>query len=134
MVHTRIEQTQRKLWLPKAPVEAIDELIQVLLQVFPGDPMECYQQVRLEIADGDVYPGKPFVHPFRRSHTAFMLLGLSQDPQCHQTIRAVGYYYIVTSLRRSLNRVRTDVAFRRPHQNFSVSFRMERPACLVPQR
>lgn len=57
--------------------------------------MECYQQVRLEIADGDVYPGKPFVHPFRRSHTAFMLLGLSQDPQCHQSIRAVGYYYIV---------------------------------------
>ena len=52
--------------------------------------MECSQQVRLEIADGDVYPGKPFVHPFRRSHTAFMLLGLSQDPQCHQAIRAGG--------------------------------------------
>ena len=90
MVHTRIEQTQRQLWLPKSPVEAVDELVQVLLQVFAGDPVESTQQAGLEVADGDVYPGKPFVHPFRRSDTAFMLLGLPQNAQCHQAIRVGG--------------------------------------------
>ena len=90
MVHTRIEQTQWQLWLPKSPVEAVDELVQVLLQLFAGDPVESTQQVGIEVADGDVYPGKPFLHPFRRSDTAFMLLGLPQNAQCRQAIRVGG--------------------------------------------
>ena len=90
MVHTRIEQTQRKLWLPKSPVEVVDELVQVLLQVFAVDPVESTQQLGLEVADGNVCPGKLFVHPSCRSDTAFMLLGLPQNAQCHQTIRVGG--------------------------------------------
>lgn len=88
MFHTRIEQTQWELWLPKAPVEAVDELVQVLLQVFSRDSVISAQQIGLEIADGDVHPGQPFIYQLGWRHTAFMLLCFSQNPQGYEAIRA----------------------------------------------
>ena len=54
MVHTGIEQAQWQLRLPKASGEAIDELIQVFLQIFAGDSMVSSQQERLKVANSDV--------------------------------------------------------------------------------
>ncbi len=88
MVHTCIEQSRGQLRLPKASVEAIDKFIQVFLQILAGDPMVSPQQERLEVANGDVHPGQPFIYLFRRRNTAFMLLGFSQNTQRHQAIRA----------------------------------------------
>lgn len=88
MIHARIEQTQWELWLPKAPVEAVDELIQILLQIVPRDSVKSAQQIGFEIANGYVYPGQPFIHPLGGRHTAFMLLRLPQNPQGYEAIRA----------------------------------------------
>ena len=41
MVHTGIEQSQRQFWFPETAIEAIDELVQIFLQIFAGFPLEC---------------------------------------------------------------------------------------------
>ncbi len=79
MVHTGIKQAQWQLRLPKASVEAIDELIQVFLQIFAGDSMVSSQQERFKVANSDVYPGQPFIYLFWRCNTAFMVLGFAKN-------------------------------------------------------
>lgn len=63
MVHARIEQAQGELRLPEAPVEAVDELVEIFLRIPAGDPVERAQQVSLEIADGDVHPKATILRP-----------------------------------------------------------------------
>jgi hypothetical protein len=86
VVHTDIEQPQRQLWLPETAIEAIDELIQILLQIFSGYPMECAQKKGLEVTNGGVYPRQPFVHLMRFGHAPLMLLALSENPQRYQAV------------------------------------------------
>ena len=52
----------RKLRFPESPVVAIDELVEVLLQLGGGHSVKGAEQEALEVRDGGVHLGKPFVH------------------------------------------------------------------------
>lgn len=54
----------RKLGFPESAVVAIDELVVVLLQLGGGHSVEGAEQEALEVRDGGVHLGKPFVHLF----------------------------------------------------------------------
>ena len=64
-----------------ATVEAITELVQILLEIFTRHTMICARQEGLEIADGDMHPRQPFARLVCGRHARRVVLGFPQRRQ-----------------------------------------------------
>ena len=65
----RRREAMRKLGFPESPVVAIDELVEVLLQLGGGHSVKGSEQETLEVRDGGVHLQKKCVH-FPALHSA----------------------------------------------------------------
>ena len=72
MVDRQFQKSLRQLRFPIAPVVAVDELIDVFLQILVAHTMIGSQQVALEVGDGLVHLGQPTVSHLRRSDACLM--------------------------------------------------------------
>lgn len=92
MVYTCVEQTQGEFRFPEAPVEPVDELVEILLQILAGEPVERARQVSLELADNSSDVCTPrqqsFSFLFWRCRATIMVLRRAQDTQCRQAVGA----------------------------------------------
>ena len=61
MAGARRQEAMRKLGFPESAVVAIDELVEVLLQLGGGHSVKGAEQEALEVRDGGVHLRKPFV-------------------------------------------------------------------------
>src|SRR6056297_975330 len=82
------QQALRQLGFPLAAVEAVDELVDVVLQIFAADAVEGAENKSFEIGDDEVHLRQPLGGLIRGRHSGLMGMVLAQAAKRTERIAA----------------------------------------------
>ena len=81
-----VEQAHGEFGFPSAAVEAVAELVEILLEMFGRNTVIGPQQKGLQIANRDMHPGQPLTSPVGWCHPGGVMLGLANRAQGGQLV------------------------------------------------